>query len=169
LPGVLHRLQFCLLEREVTLTLVSDNDAPAGESLPDYDLGEQVGFILRQVYQRHALIFAERFGADFTPTQWAALSRLWEHGELSQNLLGRHTAMDVATIKGVVERLARRGFIVTRPDPDDRRRVLISLSPEGRALYRSSVDAARRVTAETLLPLRPQDRATLYRLLKQLR
>lgn len=77
--------------------------------------------------------------------------------------------MDVATIKGVVERLARRGYILTRPDPDDRRRVLISLSPEGRALYRSSVDAARRVTAETLLPLKPQDRATLYRLLKQLR
>ena len=47
--------------------------------------------------------------------QWAALAKLAEVGECSQNLLGRLVAMDVATIKGVVERLVRRGFAATRP------------------------------------------------------
>jgi DNA-binding MarR family transcriptional regulator len=170
LPAGGHRLHFVSSDREaLSVNLATDIDAADGDRLPEYDLGEQIGFLLRQAYQRHAAIFAARFGADFTPTQWAAMSRLWEHGELSQNLLGRHTAMDVATIKGVVERLAKRGLIVTRPDEGDRRRLLISLSPAGRELYRSSVEAALDVTAETLLPLKPQERVTLHRLLKQLR
>ena len=73
-----------------------------------YVLDDQVGFLLRQVQQRHVSIFARHFGVDMTPMQWAALAKLAEVGECSQNLLGRHTAMDVATIKGVAERLAKR-------------------------------------------------------------
>lgn len=134
-----------------------------------YILDDQVGFILRQAYQRHAAIFVERFGDDLTPTQWAAVSKLAELGDCSQNLLGRHTAMDVATIKGVVERLARRGLVMTQPDPEDRRRLMVSLSEEGRALYEARQAIAHQVTAETLAPLKPQEQATLLRLLGRLR
>ena len=57
------------------------------DTAPEYRLDEQVGFILRQVQQRHALIFAAAFD-DLTPMQWAALAKLAERGECSQNLLG---------------------------------------------------------------------------------
>jgi len=40
--------------------------------------------------------------SDLTPTRFAAMAKLLEHGSLSQNELGRMTAMDIATIKGVV-------------------------------------------------------------------
>ncbi len=63
-----------------------------------YVLDEQIGFVLRQVNQRHTSIFASRIGCDVTPTQWAALTKLREIGPTSQNELGRTTAMDVATI-----------------------------------------------------------------------
>lgn len=134
-----------------------------------YVLDDQVGFILRQAYQRHAAIFAERFGDDLTPTQWAAVSKLAEIGDCSQNLLGRYTAMDVATIKGVVERLARRGYVRTQADPEDRRRLMVSLSEAGRTLCEERQALAFRVTAETLAPLKPQEQATLLRLLMRLR
>ena len=39
---------------------------------PAYILDEQIGFILRQVWQRHAAIFAREIGINLTPTQWAA-------------------------------------------------------------------------------------------------
>ena len=65
---------------------------------PSYILDEQIGFVLRQVWQRHATIFAREIGINLTPTQWAALAKLTETGPCSQNLLGRLTAMDVATI-----------------------------------------------------------------------
>ena len=132
-------------------------------------LEEQVGFILRQVYQRHAALFAERFGDDITPMQWAAIAKLGEIGECSQNLLGRLTAMDVATVKGVVERLAKRGLIDTRPDPTDRRRVVVSLTKEGRAVFGRKAAAALAITEETLAPLSPAERDTLAALLARLR
>jgi MarR family transcriptional regulator, lower aerobic nicotinate degradation pathway regulator len=77
-------------------------------SRPGYILDEQIGFILRQVWQRHATIFAKEIGINLTPTQWAALAKLTETGPCSQNQLGRLTAMDVATIKGVIDRLTAR-------------------------------------------------------------
>ena len=79
-------------------------------SKPGYILEEQIGFILRQVWQRHATIFSREIGINLTPTQWAALAKLNETGPCSQNLLGRLTAMDVATIKGVIDRLSARGL-----------------------------------------------------------
>ena len=94
---------------------------------PSYILDEQIGFILRQVWQRHATIFAREIGINLTPTQWAALAKLTETGPCSQNLLGRLTAMDVATIKGVIDRLTARGLTETSPDPEDGRRLLVSL------------------------------------------
>ncbi len=135
---------------------------------PDYRLDEQVGFILRQVQQRHALIFAAAFD-DLTPMQWAALAKLAERGECSQNLLGRLVAMDVATVKGVVDRLAKRGLAVTSADPDDRRRVVVSLTPVGRQLYAASAARATRVTDETLEALTSREREQLLGLLRRLR
>jgi len=86
-------------------------------SRPSYILDEQIGFILRQVWQRHATIFAREIGINLTSAQWAALAKLTETGPCSQNLLGRLTAMDVATIKGVIDRLTARGLTETSPDP----------------------------------------------------
>src|SRR5256885_14120757 len=95
-------------------------------SRPGYILEEQIGFILRQVWQRHATIFAREIGNNWTPTQWAALSKLTETGPCSQNQLGRLTAMGIATIKGVIDRLTARGLTETSPDPEDGRRLLRS-------------------------------------------
>jgi hypothetical protein len=53
-------------------------------------------------------IFAKEIGINLTPTQWAALAKLTETGPCSQNQLGRLAAMDVATIKGVIDRLTAR-------------------------------------------------------------
>jgi hypothetical protein len=99
-----------------------------------YVLDAQIGFILRQVLQRHVTIFDQRVGKDLTPTQWAALVKLAEVGECSQNHLGRLTAIDVATIKGVIDRLSMRGLTGTTRDPADGRRLLVNLTRAGGAV-----------------------------------
>src|SRR3981189_2517254 len=93
-------------------------------SRPAYVLEEQVGFILRQVLQPHPSIFAPEIGTNLTPTQRAALANLTETGPCSQNQLGRLTAMDVATIKGMIDRLTARGLTETSADPEDGRPLL---------------------------------------------
>ena len=144
--------------------------ASAARGPAPYILDEQIGFILRQVSQRHAAIFASGIGdPDLTATQWAVLAKLLERGPCSQNRLGRRTAMDAATIKGVVDRLGKRGLIETRPDPEDGRRLEVALSPAGQALAERIAPLAHRITEETLAPLTPAERATLVGLLAKLR
>lgn len=134
-----------------------------------YVLDEQVGFILRQVWQRHSSIFARDIGTNLTPTQWAALSKLAETGPCSQNQLGRLTAMDVATIKGVIDRLTARGLTETSQDPEDGRRLLVSLTRAGQQLAEKVAPNALAITRETLAPLDAKEREMLMALLDKLR
>jgi MarR family transcriptional regulator, lower aerobic nicotinate degradation pathway regulator len=136
---------------------------------PSYILDEQIGFILRQVWQRHATIFAREIGINLTPTQWAALAKLNETGPCSQNQLGRLTAMDVATIKGVIDRLTARGLTETSADPDDGRRLLVSLTRTGQQLAEKSAANALLISKETLAPLDAREREMLFALLNKLR
>ncbi|ESR68498.1 MarR family transcriptional regulator [Pseudomonas aeruginosa VRFPA05] len=133
-----------------------------------YRLDDQIGFILRQANQRYAALFANGIGNGLTPTQWAALVRLGETGPCPQNQLGRLTAMDAATIKGVVERLDKRGLIQRSADPDDGRRLLVSLSPAGRAELEAGLAAAREINRQALASLSPQEQETLRALLARL-
>jgi DNA-binding MarR family transcriptional regulator len=133
-----------------------------------YILDDQVGFVLRQAQQRHTTIFAAEMIESLTPTQWAALAKLWECGTCSQNHLGRLTAMDAATIKGVIDRLTARGFTTVRPDPRDGRRLLVSLTPTGSDLYDRAAPIAALITEKTLEPLDKNERSMLAALLRRL-
>jgi len=134
-----------------------------------YVLDSQVGFILRQVSQHHTMIFDELIGEGVTPTQWAALSKLQEIGPTSQNLLGRLTSMDAATIKGVVLRLSKRHLVETAPDPDDARRLTVRLTEQGRRLARKLTPRATAISQVTMAPLTPDEQARLLALLVKLR
>ena len=76
----------------------------------EYRLQDQIGFVLRKAHQRHVAIFAAHI-ADLTPPQFAALAKLRDVGETSQNQLGQLIAMDAATVKGVIDRLKARGWL----------------------------------------------------------
>ncbi len=134
-----------------------------------YRLADQAGHLLRRAHQRHTALFVEMMGAiDLTPTQFAALARIREHGPATQNLLGRMTAMDPATIQGVVRRLVARGLMERRPDPEDRRVKVLSLTVAGARLARRAIARARRITHETLAPLAASERALFVDLLRKL-
>jgi DNA-binding MarR family transcriptional regulator len=133
----------------------------------EYRLDEQIGFLLRKANQRHLAIFARHI-PDLTPPQFAALAKLWEVGDTSQNQLGQLVAMDAATVKGVIDRLRARDLVEIAEHESDRRRIVVSLSAKGRALIGGLVEEAARITAETIQPLTQRETATLARLLAKL-
>ena len=135
----------------------------------DYVLEQQVGHLLRRAHQRHSAIFLDNIGDDqLTPLQFAGLVKLRDLGEVSQNQLGRMTAMDAATMQGVIKRLAARGLISRRPDPDDRRRLILSLSREGRVLIDELVANGGEITRSTLEPLTAVEQRTFLQLLMRI-
>jgi len=161
-------------------TVSAEPEVPAGDSATaatrqrrrngaaSYRLEEQVGFILRRVSQRHVAIFAGHIDKDVTPTRWAALAKLYEGGPTSQNLLGRLTAMDGATIKGVVDRLTKLHLIETRSDPGDGRRRVVALTEAGRRLVEKSLSRAAHITEKTLAPLTGEEQERFLALLRRL-
>lgn len=132
-----------------------------------YKLDDQIGFKLRVANQKHLEIFAHEM-PDLTPRQFAVLAKLTEVGPLSQNHLGRQVAMDAATTKGVIERLLRKGYVRAAPSPSDRRRLEISLTPEGEATARSAIEVARKVSARTQRNLTAREAKRLRDLLDKL-
>ena len=123
--------------------------------------------MLRKAHQRHVAIFAARIG-DLTPPQFAALAKLADVGETSQNQLGSLIAMDAATVKGVIDRLKARGLVELTKHDADKRRLLVNLTAEGRETVERLIPLAEQITAETLQPLSPKEAATLLKLLARI-
>jgi DNA-binding MarR family transcriptional regulator len=145
---------------------VTDADK-SSDAARDYVLEDQVGYVLRRVTQRHLAIFSEVVPA-VTTTQFAVMARLAEGGAQSQNQLGRAAAMDGATIKGVVDRLVRQGFVATAPDEADRRRLTVALTNEGLRFFNAQIAAALAVSDKTLNPLSKSEQAQFLALLARL-
>ena len=73
-----------------------------------------------------------------------------------------------STVTGIIARLGRRGLLVKRDDPRDRRRTLLALSPRGREVdvdEASAIDVVvARVLADTSTGDQEATRAVLVRL-----
>ena len=144
----------------------AEHDGAAAEP---YVLEQQVGHLLRRAHQRATAVFQSQMDPlGLTPTQYAALVKIGEVGEISQNHLGRLTAMDPATSQGVIRRLQAHGLIALRPDPGDRRRTLLSLNEAGTRLVPAAVARGRAITRATLAPLAEDEQAVFLALLKRL-
>jgi DNA-binding MarR family transcriptional regulator len=147
----------------------AESAAPQARQGGDYRVENHVGHLLRRAHQRHTAIFQQEFGRlQLTPTQFAALAKIRDEGSVSQNLLGRLTAMDPATIQGVIQRLEARKLIERQPDPVDRRCTLLRLTVSGQAILADGIARARPVMDATLAPLTASERQTLFNLLRKL-
>ena len=130
---------------------------------------------MRRAHQRHTQIFQDGIAElALTPTQFAALVKIRDEAHsgsrsgVSQNQLGRLTAMDPATIQGVIQRLEARKLILRETDPEDGRRAILRLTASGEALLDDALVRARAITDATLSPLSPSDRQVFLALLKKL-
>ena len=67
--------------------------------------------------------------------EWRLVAVIAESDGLSQQQLGQRTRMDKVTVSRAAIALADRGLVARRGNPTDQRSHLLSLTPDGRALY----------------------------------
>ncbi|EPC01676.1 MarR family transcriptional regulator [Litchfieldella anticariensis FP35 = DSM 16096] len=134
-----------------------------------YDFSEQVGHLLRKAYQRHTAIF-QRHSCDkqLTAIQFVTLCTVMEHGPSSLTEIVNATAIDPATIRGVIKRLKARDWIMLSTDPADQRKVMVSITPHGENLVEEMVPRAQHVTDLTMGNLNPAERVALLHLLAKM-
>lgn len=138
-------------------------------TLGGYHFSEQIGHLLRRAYQRHVAIFQQHIlDSQLTAAQFVTMCAIQEHGTCSLSDIVKTTAIDQATIRGIIERLKLRELIVLSHDAADRRKVLVTLSHAGVSLVGSTVPHAADITEATFGNLNPAERVAITYLLRKM-
>jgi len=98
----------------------------------------------------------------------AALRRAGAPYELSPGRLLKQTLVTSGTMTNRVDRLTARGLVERRPDPDDRRGVIVRLTAEGKATVDAAFEALVEKERALLADLPARDRKQLAGLLRSL-
>ena len=106
--------------------------------------------------------------ADARKWHYAVLASLQEFGPASQAALSRHTDIYRSDLVAVINELAGRGLIQRAPDPADRRRNIITMTPHGRRHLRQLDKLVASIQDDLLAPLTQPERDQLVRLLTRL-
>ena len=135
----------------------------------DYLFSDQIGHLLRRVYQRHTALFQQFIpDSQLTAAQFVVLCSVRDNGASSLVDLVKSTVIDQATVRGVVDRLKQRELVQVDHDQQDRRKVVINLTPAGHELVRQMEPFAKQITEGTFGKLNPAERLALVFLLKKM-
>ena len=99
------------------------------------DLGAQLSFALYGAANRMVRLhkpILEPLGLTFP--QYLVILELLDGAPVSVGILGNRLGMDTGTITPLVKRLEGAGLVTRTRDPGDERRVMVDLTPVGRAL-----------------------------------
>jgi DNA-binding MarR family transcriptional regulator len=112
-----------------------------------------------------------RLTAQYMPLEarsdYAVLSSLDEYGSLSQADLGRLLGLDRNNVNGILVRLETQRMVTRKPDPDDRRRNVVTITRAGRSRLSKLRGHAGLVQRELLAGLDEAERDDLVRLLEK--
>jgi DNA-binding MarR family transcriptional regulator len=140
----------------------ADDAAPSRlASLPSWLLTQTALHAHRLVSDGLAAIGARGY-------HYRLLATLEEFGPASQAALGRRSGIHFSDIVAAINELADRELVDRAPDPADRRRNIITITPAGRRQLRRLDKQVTRVQDELLAPLAPDERDQLTRLLARL-
>ena len=101
-------------------------------------------------------------------TEFAVLHHLDAQGPVSQRELALALRIQPSNIVGLLDELERRRLLQRSPEPTDRRRHRVELTPRGRQILERAVKAARDAEADVLAPLSPAERRDFHTALVRL-
>jgi DNA-binding MarR family transcriptional regulator len=133
---------------------------------PPRELIASPGFLLKRLGFR----MKERASAAFeaageTPYCHALLSLLAEGEQATQGTIADALGYDRSYLVGLLDDLEERHYIERRRDQADRRRQIVSITPEGKKALERMRKLSAQLQDEFLAPLDDEERATLHQLL----
>lgn len=139
--------------------------APASEADVDAII-EELGPLMAR--QRHAM--AERWCfKSLSGANIHLLMILESHGTMPMTRLAELQDVSLPTMSGIVDRMVDRGLVERVRDDEDRRLVLVSVSPAGRAAIEEFELVRRQHLALVLGRLRPSERQLCLRAVRLMR
>ncbi|MGH3704124.1 MAG: MarR family winged helix-turn-helix transcriptional regulator [Agromyces sp.] len=104
---------------------------------------------------------------DVSSGEWAVVTSLAKAGEaLTPSQLAELTNVAPSSMTHRLDKLAERGLVERAADPDNRTRILVSLTEEGWGLFSQAIRDSDVVESDVLQDLGDDERAELARLLE---
>src|ERR671925_671160 len=147
------------------MTVASPRTPPTVPQLPE-ELLASATFLLKRLgfaAKERAMEAYERTGLH--PYHYAVLLVLGEGSRETQGAIADTLGYDRGQLVGLLDELEERGLVERRRDPEDRRRHLVRLTPDGKRTLNRLRALARQIEDEFLAPLSDAECATLHALL----
>lgn len=110
-----------------------------------------------------------RCPAELSVPQFRALMMLRRHRGASLSHVSSRLSSTVSSVSRLIDGLVERGFITRETAEDDRRRIILNLTPAGEAVLAEVRQAALVFLSERLAALPAADQDTLSRAMELLR
>ncbi len=105
---------------------------------------------------------------EITAEQWAVLNRLWDKDGVTQKELAEKTAKDQPNTGRILEKLEKKGFISRQSDKNDRRILLVFLTPKGREFRGEMITGAVEVLQKARKDISDDEIETLKNILQKI-
>jgi len=106
--------------------------------------------------------------ARLSVSQFGVLEALFHLGPLCQKEIGEKILKTSGNITLVIDNLEKRGLVRREQDPGDRRKIKVTLTPEGEELIETLFPVHTRIAKKVFSSLDPVEQTTLGSLLKKL-
>ena len=134
-----------------------------------YDARKHICFNLGRVMRRVYNHYDQRllpFG--LTSPQYFVFNALWMGDGISIGELGERVSLDTSTLTGIIDRMERNGYVERKPNPGDRRSVLVFLTPKAREVGPRILEFADELDATLKQPFSQEEMDVFERVLKSL-
>jgi DNA-binding MarR family transcriptional regulator len=130
---------------------------------------ECIFYQLSKANQAAARFLNERLApSNVTAVQGVVLNFLSEGDAITSKQLGQRTKLDSATLTGILDRLEAMGLVERRPNPADRRAILICLSKKGKKVAGDVHRVIQRANRELLTGFGAQEERGLKAMLRRI-
>lgn len=150
---------------------VTSPQTPASRPVPRLpeELVASATFLLKRLgfaAKERAMAAYEETGLH--PYHHGILILLGEGSRETQGSIADALGYDRGQLVGLLDELEEQGLVERQRDPNDRRRHLVRLTPEGKRMLRRLRALSRQIEDEFLAPLSEKERANLHALLLRL-
>lgn len=147
--------------------MTQKKSAPSDAPIEALRLDNQLCFALYGAANRMTRLYRPMLDAlGLTYPQYLAMLVLWEASPRTVGALGDALDLDSSTLTPLLKRLEAGGLVERTRDPDDERRVIVTLTQKGRDLREKAVSVPEKLFCALEMPL--ESMGTLRERLKTL-
>jgi len=123
------------------------NNANVSRSKDKYVFYQMVEAVFLFIHEHYGEFAAILKNYDINYSQYAALMTIFMHGAITEGELARNLFINPSTVSRMVYALEQKGWLRSERDKEDRRKVIVRLSPAGKRRMNSMARKQAEVVA----------------------